>query len=186
MKYHVAWFGKTLPENIYQNKKMVEDAGHEFILIHDSDFVGTDKEATIEKDKLFLQLASVTPNGVFFDHDVLLNTLPVFPESDKPYFSIIENNPHIGYFAVNGHPEFFEGLINEVEAKKIIYVWGFTNKILRDKSELVHAIPDSDFEHTMETYNKYNENRINKENFNTNVAMKAAFAKINKPTKENV
>jgi hypothetical protein len=155
MKFHVAWFGKDLPENIEQNKKLIESAGHEFILIYDKKFTGTDRAATIEKDKLFLQLACVTPDGVFLDHDVSLNGLPTILQEGKPCFSIIDGNPHIGYFIVNGCCQFFKDLLEEFTLRNIQYVYGYTNKILRDKINKVYMIPDIDFSHEMVTHNKY-------------------------------
>jgi hypothetical protein len=184
MKFHVAWFGKNLPENIYQNKKIIEDAGHTFVLIHDDTFVGTDKAATIEKDKLWLTLASETPDGAFLDHDVLLNGLTTILQNDKPYFSVINGNPHIGYFIVNGHPELFKDLLNEIKTRGIQYVYGYTNKLLRYKLNLVYAIPDADYEHTMVTHNKYN-TQINALNRSVNAVIKAGNSKGLSSNNEN-
>lgn len=157
MKYHIAWFGKMtydVRENVDAVQTLVESAGHELVMIHDPEFVGTPTDAATAKDNLFLNLASTTPDGIFLDADCqLFGFFEMQP--GRPYFEVLMSQPHIGYFAVNGCCNFFRNLLAERKLRNIVDCYGFTNKLLRDKLCLIYPIPDESFHHEMVTHKQF-------------------------------
>jgi hypothetical protein len=149
MKYYITWYGAVIPE-YYQQKidavnAFVSGLGHEFRLMH-YDFTGTQQEAATAKDRLALSMACTTPDGVFLDADINLESLfEMIP--NKPYFAICSGQPHISYFAVNDCCDFFINLQMEKERRGIQDVYKYTRKLLRDKLPYIYPIPAESFVH---------------------------------------
>jgi hypothetical protein len=149
MIYYIAWFGLEIPEynidKINNVKSFVESKGHEFTLIHTKIDIHPE-QATILKDNLWLEMACNTLNGVFLDADIDLFEIPELIKG-KPYFSIYNKKPHIGYFMVNNCCDWFIKLLDEKRARGIHDVYMFTNKLFRNKIDEVYQIPDTSYKH---------------------------------------
>ena len=127
-------------------------AGHEWVHMPQP-AKASPQEAAIAKDLLVLHLATLPEyaNAVFLDHDIelraiwgMLAGMPYFihefPDCDRP-----EGRPHIGMFAVNGCTQWFRDLQAEKIRRGIQDVYGYPNKLLRDKKPGV--IPESCYTH---------------------------------------
>ena len=149
MKFYIAWFGLEIPkynlDKINNIKLFIESMGHEFILIHNKLDIQPN-EATILKDNLWLEMACITPNGVFLDADIDLYDIPELIKG-KPYFSINNKKPHIGYFIVNDCCDWFIKLLEEKKRRGIQDVYAFTNKLFINKIDEVYQIPDTSYKH---------------------------------------
>jgi hypothetical protein len=96
-------------------------------------------------------MATKTPEMLYIDCDVELFGILNFPEKDRPYFN---SNEEVDYslFYVNGHPEFFEQMVEIAKGRDISQnTYGWPKKCLRDMN--VYVISEG-FTHLADTYNK--------------------------------
>ena len=155
MEFKIAWFGAVIPEFnlrcIASVKRIAEEAGHGFELIHDQEYSGCKLRASVLKDLMFMREATVNPDLVFLDADITLHALPGELVPGKPYFEFCSHGPHIGYVAVNGCGGFFESMLIDMADRQIREVRGFTNKLLRGRSDETYQINPQTFTHHMVT-----------------------------------
>jgi hypothetical protein len=151
MKYYVIWYGAVIPE-WYQQKidamrAFVESHGHTFVLLHFTDFTGTQKEAAILKDKQQLEMCCMMPDAAIIDADCDLFGIPkLLP--DKPYFEKLY--PGIigpGYTIVNNCCQFFIDCFRYKNENGIQDVYAFLHKLYRGRQNEVYFIDDSSFKH---------------------------------------
>jgi len=155
MEFKIAWFGAEIPEFnlrcIASVKRIAEEAGHGFELIHDQEYSGCKLRASVLKDLMFMREASVNPELVFLDADITLHALPGELVPGKPYFEYCSHGPHIGYVIVNGCCSFFESMLSDMLDRQIVERRGFTNKLLRGRTGETYQINPQTFTHHMVT-----------------------------------
>jgi hypothetical protein len=134
MKYYVIWYGAIIPEwyrdKIDAIKAFVEYHGHEFTLLHFTDFTGTQKEAAILKDKQQLEMCCMMPDAAIIDADCDLFGIPELLPG-KPYFEKLPpSRPHHGYIIVNDCCRYFIDLITRCcGASKMMYITYQMNRL---------------------------------------------------------
>lgn len=130
------WFGESIPERYRQcvavTQATVESAGHVFEL-RQLPAVGGPHAAAIAKDRLVLDLARSMPEAAFIDADIELFKVPEI-RPGAPGFIFEWNTPRIGFFLVNENTQFFVDLQREKTRRGIEDVFGYPNKLLRDKA----------------------------------------------------
>lgn len=148
MNYICPWFGDTIPDRyikcIEQSRIVAEDAGHGFDVVILPE-VSDPHQAAIQKDIFVLDLARRMESAAFIDADVVLLSCPEIEKNASPYFIYEWDRPRIGYFIVNGCCDWFQRLEEEKQLRKIRDVFGYPNKLLRDKT--TGRIPESSYIH---------------------------------------
>lgn len=140
------WFGDLPQRNIDcidVTRAAVEAAGHTFDL-RMLPAAASPQAAAIAKDLLVLELSCIMPDAAFIDGDVEIKALPDL-QPGLPYFIREFGTPRIGYFIVNGCTRFFEELQADKIRRGILDVYGYPNKLLRDKTTGI--IPDDSYIH---------------------------------------
>ena len=147
INFIIPWFGPAIPQRnldcIAISRTTIEAAGHS-LEVRTMQAIEDPRQAAIEKDIWALTMAQTEPDFGTLDADLELTSMWDMPE-DLPYFAQFCGNPHIGMFAVNGCCDRFVELWAEKELRQIQNVYGFPNKILRDKKW--GKIPDSCYTH---------------------------------------
>lgn len=146
MKTYSWWFGYAMPETystiMQANRAIIEASGHEYEVIFDHNFRGTDKEAAGLKDNAaFAMLASQSCGVVDLDLRILSipDTLPGAVQAIYEW-----GTPRIGWM-ISDNPEWFMALMEEKKRRGIAEPYGYPNKLLRDKKPI--EIPRECYEH---------------------------------------
>lgn len=127
------------------SRATVENAGHEW-LAPNFEAAASPREAAISKDLYVFEMAQRPEyaDTVFLDWDMEIRQMwDMQPE--QPYFIYEWGTPRIGMFAVNGCTQWFLDLQADKERRGILDVFGYPNKLLRDKKPEV--VPERCYMH---------------------------------------
>lgn len=147
MRFICPIFSETIPEIaqrcISASCEVVRAVGHLFDVYHMPPTID-EKAAAIAKDRYVLDLACSISDAAFIDWDIEILVMPN-TVLGSPYFIHEFGGPRIGYFIVNGRCDWFRALREEKTRRRIENVFGYPNKLLRDKK--TGEIPADTYRH---------------------------------------
>jgi hypothetical protein len=153
LKVKAFWFGPIpadIDDDVKHNNKVCKKADVPFEFVADTSWVGTPREAAIKKDNLILELAKTEPQTLFIDPDYRLESVPEFPDDDRPHFSNSTGCVCVAGIFPNGNTEFFDDYKIECERRGIDWehTYGAPQKWLRKFSaNEVGIIPIDTYNH---------------------------------------
>ena len=112
-------------------KALADKKGIKYIEINCSN--GVDNIIKDRHDRLLL-LCCKTPDLLYIDADMILNSIPIFEKKDLPYFvQHASGMPDEMMIYVNGNVDFFKSIYIEKEQRKIQDVLWWFRKIIRTR-----------------------------------------------------